>query len=78
MKSKSTINRNLKDLREIIDTSGSPIETRMAYAMETAIRWATMETVGWNGMAKELKEQAELLRRELRGYHHSTMIKKYD
>jgi O-succinylbenzoate synthase len=65
-KAASTIKRNLHDLRKLIDDPKStPSEKRIAYAMETAIRWATEETVGWSDMASEAKLSAELLKGEL-------------
>jgi len=64
-KSASTIRRNLCELRKVIDTSKDPVETRIAYSMETAIRWVTLETKGWPGMMAEAKGMAMLLKQEL-------------
>ena len=61
----STIRRRLRDLRTLIDTSTDPCEQRIAYGMETAIRWATEHTVGWMPMDKEAKELARVLRNDL-------------
>lgn len=63
--SASTIRRHLRRLRKLIDESGDPCEQRVAYAMETAIRWATTHTVGWGCMAKDAVLLAELLKKDL-------------
>lgn len=63
--SASTIQRHLRHLRKLIDESGDPHEQRLAYAMETAIRWATTHTVGWGCMAKEAALLAELLKKDV-------------
>ena len=65
MKSKSTIRRNLKELRSLIDSSNDLILRRIAYAMEHAVRWATEDTVGWHSLAREAEEEAKILRGEL-------------
>lgn len=65
MKSTSTIRKHLKKLRELIDSSKDPIEKRVAYAMEQAVRWAIEDTAGWSGLAQEAKEEAGVLKREL-------------
>jgi len=59
------IRRSLKELRELIDTSKDPIETRIAYAMETAIIWATSKTVGWPKMVDDARLMASRLRNEI-------------
>ena len=65
MKAQSTIRRNLKELRAIIETSNNPIETRIAYAMEQAVRWAVEDTRGWPSLAKDAKDNADILASEL-------------
>lgn len=72
MKSATTIRRHLKELRELIDNSDDPAEQRIAYAMETAIRWATRETVGWGRMVDDAKQLAVFLRQELRLPHQTS------
>lgn len=62
---KRRISAQLRDLRKLIDSSKDPVETRIAYAMETAIVWATEDTEGWPGMAVEAKTMAKILRDEL-------------
>lgn len=64
--SKRTINRRLKELRELVETSDDPIVSRIAYAMEEAIRWATLNTVGWDTPANSARMQAKMLRDELK------------
>ena len=65
---RSTIRRRVNELRDLIDTTKDPYEARIAYAMETAIRWATEHTVGWQPPAKEARLLAEMLRTELTKY----------
>jgi hypothetical protein len=63
--SKRTINKRLKGLRELIDSSRDPVVVRIAYAMETAIIWATHDTHGWNSPAQDAIELATILRIEM-------------
>lgn len=63
--SKRTVTRRLKELRTLIDTDKDPTVTRIAYAMEGAIRWATCDTVGWEPPAKEAIILAKFLREDL-------------
>jgi len=65
MKSKSTIRRHLNQLRkEAIDVD-DPVLRRIAYAMETAVRWATENTVGWDSLLIEAQMQATYLKQEI-------------
>jgi hypothetical protein len=64
MKSQRAIKRNLRELREFIETSDDGVATRVAYAIETAVRWATEETVEWPGLVQQAKDEAALLRKE--------------
>lgn len=66
MKSKATIRRHVKALRALIDTTEDPYQRRIAYAMETALRWASIDTVGWPAMRAEALTLAKLLRDETR------------
>ena len=66
-KAKTTIRNNLRQLRLLIETTCCPVESRIACAMETAVRWATKDTVGWEGLVKQAKEEAALLVNELDG-----------
>lgn len=65
-KSLRTIKKNLKELRELIDTSPDIFEHRMAYTIETALRWAIEDTVGWPDMIQEAKDAAWLLKKRVR------------
>src|SRR5262245_5727125 len=65
-KSPVTIKRNLRQLRKEIIDSDDIIASRIAYAMECAVRWVTEETVGWGTLATNARAEADLLRRELR------------
>lgn len=65
MKSKSTITKRIAELRAIIDDPArDEFDVRLAYAVETALRWTITETVGWNVVRLTL-EDAKLLREEL-------------
>lgn len=67
MKSASTIRRNQQALRAIIDSDDSDaVLKRIAYAMETALTWATVKTVDWPSMDQEAHLLAALLRKELK------------
>jgi hypothetical protein len=63
--SESAIQHELSRLRAFIDTSDDPIATRIAYAVETAIRWATEETADWDKPLEEAQSEAKILRAEL-------------
>lgn len=64
MKSQSTINRHLRELRELINTTPDPVIARVAYAMEFAVRWARQDVVSWPSLVEEAAIEAQLLRRE--------------
>lgn len=64
--SQRTIKRRLKELRTMIDNNPDPAVQRIAYGMETAIRWATENTVGWEAPAITAADLATMLRRELK------------
>lgn len=63
--SQRSIQKALKDLRRLIDASKDPVEMRIAYAMECAIRWATEDTTGWDTPAKDAVMLARMLRTDL-------------
>lgn len=63
--SQRTIAKNLKELRSIIDSNKDPILCRIAYEMETAVRWATENTVGWPSLRQQAIEATDMLRKEL-------------
>ena len=64
--SKRTIKKRMKELRSLIDNSKDPVVQRIAYGMETAITWATEDTVGWEAPAVTAADLAFLLRREIK------------
>jgi hypothetical protein len=64
--SERSIKRSIKALRVIVDKShNDPILERIAYAVETALRWATIETVGWDRPEVDVVEEARICKREL-------------
>lgn len=63
--SQRTLKRRLKELRALIDSSKDPAEQRVAYAMETAIQWATADTVGWEAPIVVAKDLARMVRTDL-------------
>lgn len=62
--SAGSIRRSIKLLRKLIDSSGDPVVFRIAYAVETALRWATTETTGWERPEKDVLIIAEFLRQD--------------
>lgn len=57
---KATINQEIRRLRYLIDAkSTDPYVARIAYAMETALRWSIEDTVGWS-LLGEAKINGEL------------------
>jgi hypothetical protein len=64
-KSDALVKRELRRLRRFIDSSNDPIDRRIAYVVETAIRWARQDTVGWPTPLKDALANADLLRTEL-------------
>lgn len=65
-KSRRTIKEHIRKLRKLIDESKDSTERRIAYAMEHALRWAILDTVGWESMDVEAKKLAAILRKELK------------
>ena len=64
-KSKRTIKRNLRELRKLIDTSEDVLLSRIAYAIETAVRWTIEDTTNWEGLCDQAKSEADLLKKQL-------------
>lgn len=64
-KAPSTIKKHLRELRKLIDSTDDPILGRIAYEMETAVRWATEDVVGWDGLVEQAKRAAYILKRQL-------------
>jgi hypothetical protein len=65
-KSTRTIKKNLRELRKLIDETfvSDPLTSRIAYAMECAVRWVLEDTKDWPSLAQEAREQAEIARTE--------------
>jgi hypothetical protein len=71
-KSKRAIKKSVNQLRRMIEanigqvnTPRSIATTRIAYSMETALRWASERVVGWGSMEEEVKAETEILLKEL-------------
>lgn len=66
-KSAAHIHREMKRLRKFIeaDGMGDPVAKRIAYSIETALRWALEDTVGWPGLVEEAKDNAACLEVDL-------------
>lgn len=64
-KSRAAIKRTLRALRKMIESSSDPIETRMAWEVENAIRWITEKTVGWQEPHKSVVSGVSLLEQEM-------------
>lgn len=65
MKSESTIRRQVKRLREVIE-NGDIIETRIAYAMEAALQYVLHRMEPMVSLQAEARKNAQILREELR------------
>jgi hypothetical protein len=66
MKAQSTVRKHLRALRCFIEDSETPIiDKRIAYEIETAIRWAREDVVGWEPPVQQAATGGMLLRREL-------------
>ena len=65
MKSFKTIKKHLRILRQEIDASSDPVFTRIAYEIETAVRWATEDVVGWSGLLQQAHDSTHLLKQEI-------------
>jgi hypothetical protein len=73
MKSKSTIQRHIRELRAFIDrpvSAGSAlehmVEKRIAYCVETVLRYEVCKTVGWRTPTNEVLEESAILVRDIR------------
>jgi hypothetical protein len=62
--SRQTIRKSIKALRTLIDGErDDPILFRIAYAVETALRWVTEDTVGWSKPEVDVVEEAAICKR---------------
>jgi hypothetical protein len=66
LKSPATIKSNLRQLRKEVIESNDVLASRIAYAMECAVRWATERTVGWPSLAEQARIEAKCLREALK------------
>jgi hypothetical protein len=66
LKSQATIKSNMRQLRKEVIECDDVIASRIAYAMECAVRWATERTVGWPSLAEQARVEAKCLREALR------------
>ena len=73
MKSEATIKKHIRALRKFMDTPSSAssapqiiIIQRLAYLVETVLRFETETTVGWRQPIDEVMAAAEILARELK------------
>jgi hypothetical protein len=63
---RDSVKRSVAALRKLIDSSPDPVVCRIAYAVETALRWSIEDTTRWPRPEKEVLEEADILRHELR------------
>ena len=67
MKSERTIRRHVAKLRKLCETTENPLEARVAYTMETDLRWA-LGQLAYNdigSMANEAMLNTRCLEREV-------------
>jgi hypothetical protein len=64
--SQESIQKSIMALRALIDSSPDQIVCRIAYAVETALRWATINTHEWPRPEQDVLEKADILRCEIR------------
>ena len=72
VKSRSTIQRHIRDLRSFIDRPVSArtaaeniIAKRIAYCVETVLRYETERVVGWEKPIDEVLHESQILFKEL-------------
>ena len=71
MKTEGTVRKHEKELRGFIDSVPKPgtkqeiIEQRMAYLVETSLRWTRLKTGGWESRLADVKANADILIKEL-------------
>jgi hypothetical protein len=65
VKSDRSVKTNLIQLRHLIDSTSDPILKRIAYAIETAVRWAREDVRGWPDLVEEAEAEAALLKKEI-------------
>lgn len=60
------ITNALTKLREFIDTTDDIIAGRIAYTVETAVRWTQENTVDWPPLIDDVSKNADILFDELK------------
>lgn len=67
---KEQIRSEITKLRVIIDNSGNDdVLARIAYAVETALRWSIENTEDWETPSQDVFEEARILKTQLKmGY----------
>jgi hypothetical protein len=63
--SRQQVRDEIAKLREIVDTSDDVAAKRIAYTLETALRWVIEETCGWESPSESLPSDVKMLRDEL-------------
>jgi hypothetical protein len=63
--SKRMIESEIRKLRAIVETESDPAICRIAYAVETALRWSVEDTVGWRRPSEDVYSEAEILKKEM-------------
>lgn len=62
MKAESTVQREVRRLRRYIDAHPMTVESKVAYIMECAIRWAREDTRGWSAPLADVEHFAAAFR----------------
>jgi len=73
VKQRATIKKQINELRNHIDkinmkkkqTPQDIAEARMAYLLETSLRWVIEDVVGWGSRLQDVKDNTEVLLRDL-------------
>ena len=71
MKTESTIRKQERELRKFIDSLGNTknkeeiIQQRIAYVIESTLRWVRLKTVKWDSRLQEAKDNATILMKEM-------------
>jgi hypothetical protein len=66
LKADAAIKKELRDLRKLIDTTPDVILKRIAYTIETAVRYAREDGIrDWPTLVDEAWQETEILKMEL-------------
>jgi hypothetical protein len=63
--SRRTIESEIKKLRAIIKSDDDPVVTRIAYAVENALRWSIEDTKDWKKPSEDVFGEAQYLKKDL-------------